>query len=307
VSGPPLASARVFYDGTLTEPRLDHPEGVAVHPDGSVWCGGEAGQLFRVDQQGRAAELVASTGGFILGIAFDAGGDLFACDIFHRAVFRLDGRSGALERFATGADGHRFTNPNYPAFDARGRLYVSDSHQPGDPGPAVFRFEPDGRGTVWYGGHLAFANGLALAPDGDALYVVESFLPGICRVAIAPDGSAGAREVVAELPGTVPDGIAFGPDGLLYVGCYEPSRVLRLDPDRPVGTVETVANDPTAHLLCHPTNLAFRGWTLFTANLGRWHLSAIELGERSSRPRDGGSPTVATDGTARLRPRRGRR
>jgi hypothetical protein len=20
---------------------LDHPEGVAVHPDGSVWCGGE--------------------------------------------------------------------------------------------------------------------------------------------------------------------------------------------------------------------------------------------------------------------------
>jgi sugar lactone lactonase YvrE len=76
------------------------------------------------------------------------------------------------------------------------------------------------------------------------------------------------------LPGTVPDGLAFGPDGLLYVACYEPSQVLRLEPD---GAVTVVACDPAAHLLCHPTNLAFRGSTLLTANLGRWHLTAIDL------------------------------
>jgi hypothetical protein len=72
----------------------------------------------------------------------------------------------------------------------------------------------------------------------------------------------------------VPAGIAFGPDGLLYVGCYEPSQVLRLGP---AGAVEVVAADPIAHVLCHPTNLAFRGDTLFTANLGRWHVTAIDL------------------------------
>jgi sugar lactone lactonase YvrE len=79
---------------------------------------------------------------------------------------------------------------------------------------------------------------------------------------------------VAELPGTVPDGLAFGPDGLLYVGCYEPSQILRIGRD---GSVEVVAHDPTAHLLCHPTNLAFRGdGMLIAANLGRWHLTAVE-------------------------------
>jgi gluconolactonase len=32
----------IFADG------LDHPECVAVHPDGSVWAGGEAGQIYKV-------------------------------------------------------------------------------------------------------------------------------------------------------------------------------------------------------------------------------------------------------------------
>ena len=46
--------AAVFFDGTLTDPQLDHPEGLAVHRDGSVWCGGERGQVFRVDPAGRS-------------------------------------------------------------------------------------------------------------------------------------------------------------------------------------------------------------------------------------------------------------
>ena len=29
----------VFYDGLLTERMLDYPEGLALHADGSVWCG----------------------------------------------------------------------------------------------------------------------------------------------------------------------------------------------------------------------------------------------------------------------------
>ena len=56
----------VFFDGTLSDPQLDHPEGLAVHRDGSVWCGGERGQVFRVDADGTGVEEVVSTGGFCL-------------------------------------------------------------------------------------------------------------------------------------------------------------------------------------------------------------------------------------------------
>ncbi|GAA4050786.1 SMP-30/gluconolactonase/LRE family protein [Nonomuraea soli] len=198
---------RIFYGGLARSPRLDHPECVAVQPgDGSVWCGGEAGQLYRIAPDGSSCEQVASTGGFVLGIAFSPGGEL------------------------------------------------------------VVRLTPSR--ALWYGG-LTFPNGLA--SDGRALYVAESFLPGISRIEILPDGSAGARELVVELPGVVPDGLAFGPGGLLHIACYEPSQVLRLRD----GRAEVVAHDPTAHLLCHPTNIAFSGSTAYVANLGRWHITEL--------------------------------
>jgi sugar lactone lactonase YvrE len=266
---------RVLFDGAVTDPQLDHPEGVAIHPDGSIWCGGERGQIFRLPPDGSSIEQVASTDGFCLGMAFDAGGNLFVCDLKHAAVFRMDAASGRVERFADGVPGRRIRIPNFPAFDADGRLYVSDSHGFGEPGPGVFRFEPDGTGELWYAASVVFANGLALAPDGSALYVAETFAPGVFRIAILGDGSAGDRDEVASFETALPDGLAFGEDGNLYVGCYEPSQVLRVAPD---GAVEVVFHDVTAHTLAHPTNLAFAGTTLITANLGRWHLTAIDLG-----------------------------
>ena len=86
----PLERASVFVDGTVGEPRLNHPEGVAVDRAGDVWCGGETGELYRIAADGSRFEVVVSTGGFVLGLAFDARGRLFACDLAHKAVFRFD-------------------------------------------------------------------------------------------------------------------------------------------------------------------------------------------------------------------------
>jgi gluconolactonase len=269
------SAARVFYDGLLTDPRLDHPEGLAVHQDGSVWCGGERGQIYRITADGSSIEQVTSTDGFCLGMAFDSEDNLFVCDLKHAAVLKLDARSEKLEQFADGVDGHALRIPNFPAFDAEGRMYVSDSHIFKEPGPGVFRFRPDGSGELWYGEPINFANGLALSPDGRHLYVAETFGNAVFRIPIGRDGSAGVREEVASLPGVLPDGLAFDSAGNLYVGCYEPSQVLRVDPD---GTVERLIRDEEAHLLCHPTNLAFRSSTLFTSNLGRWHITAVDTG-----------------------------
>ena len=46
----------VLLDGTLSEPRLDHPECVAVDAEGGIWCGGERGQVFRLAPDGSSLE-----------------------------------------------------------------------------------------------------------------------------------------------------------------------------------------------------------------------------------------------------------
>ena len=266
--------ARPFYDDTVEGLRLDHPEGIAVATDGSVWCGGEDGQVYRIDPDGGHAEIVARTGGFVLGLAFDYAGNLYLCDQDLRALLRLPagGDGSQLEVVARGSEEHPLRIPNACVCDEQGRIYVSDSFGAGQRGPGVFRFDPDGRGELWYDQPMYFANGIALANDGRTLYVAESFLPGVTAIPIVED-RPGPPEVLAELVGTVPDGLLVGPDDAIYVGCYEPSSVLRIAPD---GEVTTVVSDPTAHVLCHPTNLARRGDQLFTANLGRWHVTVVE-------------------------------
>lgn len=279
------SAAEVFYDGITTEPRLDHPESLTIGPDGAIWCGGEAGQIYRLDIEHRRLELVASTGGFTLGLAHVGADRLLTCDLKHAAVFETDLTTGQSTVFATGAGGHRFKFANYVITGLNDEIYVSDSHGFRVPGPGIFRFESDGSGELWFDRALDFANGMTLAPDGSAVYVVETFGRRITRIPIEADGSAGAPETVAEFPGALPDGIAFGPDGLLYVGCYEPSQICRVTS---AGEVEVVVHDADAHTLCHPTDVAIVGNTLFATNLGRWHITSVDLtallGNRVSEP-----------------------
>ena len=72
-----------FVDG------LDHPEGVTVGPDGTVYAGGEAGQIYRVESRRVSCEQIATTGGFVLGLCLDGDGAIYACDLAHSAVMRI--------------------------------------------------------------------------------------------------------------------------------------------------------------------------------------------------------------------------
>ncbi|RHW28438.1 gluconolaconase [Nocardioides immobilis] len=267
----------VLCDGATTEPRLSHPEGVAVDGEGNIWCGGDRGEIFRIAPDGSSREVVANTDGFCLGMAFDRHGDLFVCDMKHAAVFRLEVPTGKLELFSEGVEGHRFRVPNYPAFDRRGRLFVSDSWDFDASGPGIVAINPDGSGELWHAGPFRFANGLAFNADGSQLYVVETFRSVVAAIDVRPDGSAGEKRDLAVLPGSYPDGLAVGEDGSVFVGCYEPSRVLRVSPG---GDVTMVGEDVTAHMLAHPTNIAFQGDSLIACNLGRWHLTKIDVGLR---------------------------
>ncbi|WP_322418177.1 SMP-30/gluconolactonase/LRE family protein [Mesorhizobium huakuii] len=266
-----MSAARVFFDGIFTSPRVAHPEGVAVHRDGSIWCGTETGDLVRLAADGGSVERMGGTDGFLLGIAFDDLGNCFVCDLRYAAIFRWDAATARMDRFAS--SGIRV--PNYPIVDeARGWLYVSDSVGE-DNRSGIFRYDlKTGEGRLWCQEPMSFANGMAMAPEGSGLYVVESNASCVSYVPILADGAAGPRRVVIKDVHNVPDGLAFAPDGSLFISCYEPSRIYRWRKDR---GLEILIEDSAATTLAHPTNIAFKGNKLYTANLGRWHITEIDL------------------------------
>ncbi|MFI0847097.1 SMP-30/gluconolactonase/LRE family protein [Mesorhizobium sp. IMUNJ 23232] len=266
-----MSAAKVFFNGIFSEPRVAHPEGVAVHSDGSIWCGTETGDLLRLAADASSVERMGATGGFLLGIAFDSAGNCFACDLRHATIFRRDAATGRMDGFA--ASGIRV--PNYPVIDElNGWLYVSDSvGQHNRSG--IFRYDlATGEGGLWCRETMSFANGMAMAPDGKGLYVVESDAACVSYVPILEDGAAGPKQMVVDQVRNVPDGLAFAPDGSLFISCYEPSRIYRWRRDR---GLETLIEDSAATTIAHPTNIAFKGEKLYTANLGRWHITEIDL------------------------------
>jgi len=274
----PALEVRTLVEG------LDHPEGVARGPDGRVWAGGEAGQLYAIGIDGGLRE-VATTAGFVLGLALDAAGRVYACDMTRREVVRFDPADGTVAVYSTGTGEVRLRVPNYPAFDASGNLYVSDSGDWDARDGCIFRVSPRGETTVWSEQARHFPNQLCLDAAGDALLVIESTLPGVCRIPIGPGGVAGQREVLALLPETVPDGIAVSADGAeIFVSCYRPDRVYRISRD---GASEIALDDPLGLLLNQPTSLAFAGEDLdqlVIANLGGWHVSIAAAGVAGALP-----------------------
>jgi gluconolactonase len=267
-----LEGFRVLVEG------LDHPEGVAIGPSGDIYAGGEAGQVYRIDHHSLALREVASSGGFMLGVTVDGDENVYCCDIKRREVVRVDGDSGELDVYSNGMASRHMVNPNWSAFDDAGVLYVTDSGTwHGDDG-CIFRVLPGGTTELWSQASTNFPNGCCLTGDGRALLVLESCTPALVRSPVLDDGSAGEREVVAMLPGTVPDGVSLDVDGTAYVCCYRPDRILTVTT---YGEVATLADDPEGTLLSAPTNSVWTGpdARLFVCgNLGRWHLSAAELG-----------------------------
>jgi sugar lactone lactonase YvrE len=270
-----ITAARLFFDG-VADPSFRNPEGIAVAPDGSIWCGTSTGWVYRIEPDGSSAKAVASTGGFVLGIDFDRNGNLYACDMLQATVLRLPSAGDTFEPFARPADSPILIPNVVVVDDAQGVVYVSDSHGDHDPGPGIWRFDlATGEGRLWYAGDLDFANGMCLSADRSAIFVAESWGRRVSRIAIGADGAAGRAEThVTVAKDVVIDGLTLDDAGDLLLLCYAPSCVYRYRSD---GELELLIDDLDHSVLCHPTNGVVRGDTLYTANLGRWHITEIPL------------------------------
>jgi gluconolactonase len=264
-----LKEVSIFAEG------LDHPECVAWGPDGHVYAGGEAGQLYRISMNGVVTE-IASTGGFILGVCLDGRGHIYACDPKKQAVMRID-RNAEVSVYSDGTADRKMKTPNYAVFDGAGNLYVSDSGGWHENNGCLFLVTPKGETRIISTQLTAFPNGMALSPDSRYLYVVLSNLPGVVKLAVETNGSVAPPQLVVELPGIVPDGLAFDQKGGLCISCYTPDVIYRLSAD---GKLAVLVEDRERTVIASPTNVAFAGVdlsTLVASNLCGWHLNTMKM------------------------------
>ncbi len=255
---------------------LDHPEGIALAPNGLIWCGGEAGQIYRVDPSSGTVAEIANTGGFILGVCLDGDGYVYACSLAEEAIVtRIDPATGTVTPYCTSANGLPLETPNWAAFASDGTLWLTDS------GTEVLdvcngrliQIPPGGGdGVVVPTPALHFPNGLCVNAEGQPFFV-ETLTP---RLSTVLDGTV---VVLADLPNHSPDGIALCADGSFLVACYYPFRILHVP--REGGSFRVLLDDPTGIHMPMPTNVAFFGPNLDTlaiASLGGQVVNAIELG-----------------------------
>jgi len=227
---------------------LDHVECVCWDPKRHcLWAGGEAGQVYRVDLGGAVTVVATIEGGALLGVALDAAGRLYVCDTGHHRVWRVL-ENGLYEPFGGPID-----YPNYAAFAANGRLYVSDSGSFEEPTGQLFVLDADGTTTRLDMRPICYANGLCV--DDETLWVIESSVPGVSALSLG----GGPLELVIRMERCVPDGLALDAAGGLLISCYQPNQLWRWTKG---SGLELVFEDWTGEYVLSPTNVAFYGESL---------------------------------------------
>ena len=264
-----------YFVGGFIGGGLDHPEGIAAGKDGEAYAGGEDGQVYKIDTKTRTFSEIANTGAFVGALAQDGNGNIYCCCGPDIVKVTPTGQTSSYQN----SNSSILELANYPVFDQNGNLYVSDSGGWKKDDGKIVKISKDGKIDVWSEEISSFPNGMALHPNREYLYVIASLNPPrVERIKITEDGTAGKAEKVIDLPDTVPDGLAWDEDGNLYISCYIPSKIYKLDTK---GNLELLVEDSEHTMLASPTNIAFCGNNrdiLLSANLGRGHITEIMTG-----------------------------
>ena len=237
---------------------IDHPESIAIGPQGEVYTTGTGCQVYRVDLQDNTASIFSHTQHRCLGQVVDAQGNLYAAHAGGGEVLKIT-PAGVVSEYAKGPQGRDLVCANYPAFDRNGNMYLSESGDwSGTINGSLLKIPPGGgEALLWYDEAVDTPNAIALDAAANYLYFVETFGASIARVAILPDGAAGQYERVVHMPRHVPDGIAFDQQGRLWIACHRPDAIYVFD--LVSRRLELFVDDWMGEALRGPTDIAFAG------------------------------------------------
>jgi sugar lactone lactonase YvrE len=255
---------------------LKRPECVLATASGDLYAGDWRGGVARIRPDGShvlyAAELPDGRPLRPNGIAIRRDGSFLLADLGDTAggVFHLT-RDGRVAPLLEAVDGVALPPTNYVGIDAAERVWITVSTTK-IPRALDYRADcasgfivlADERGARIVVDGLGYTNEAVVSPDGQWLYVNETFARRLSRFPIGRDGGLGIKQVVTTFgKGTYPDGLTFDAESHVWITSVVSNRVIRVAPD---GAQTLVLED------CDPAHIDACEEAYLAGTMGRPHL-----------------------------------
>jgi sugar lactone lactonase YvrE len=223
-----------------------HPEGIAADRHGNIYASGfdpvhsaGPGSIFVFDDRGQLLRTLhpAGTSNALLGMGFNAHGDLLVIDFGQGKVFKVNPETGTSTLF-TSVPGNASTTPGFGLnaltfehSDGSGNVYISDSFQ-----GVIWKTGPDGgAATEWKrdpllttSGFPPFgANGLQFNRDRSALFVANTGNDTVVRIANLGGVAGDASVFTNSINGA--DGLMIDEDDNVWVCANQADEIVVTD------------------------------------------------------------------------------
>ncbi len=203
------------------------PEGPLVDKEGTLYFSDVRGNLI-LKYDGTNVSIFAENTDGANGLALHKDGNIYAClgGGFAIAKFAPD---GSMSTYLKEVDGTPLAQTNDIVIDLHGNIFFTNPVR-GDGQSSVVRIRPDGAAAV-VATDQKYPNGIAISPDGTALYVNDLLGVGtIWKYPLDEAGDLGEGKVLVDFGGGFPDGMTVAESGNIYCALHSKAKIMVVSP-----------------------------------------------------------------------------